>query len=404
MATIDFRLGLIRDRGKGHPLICYYIPKVSEAFMRECLKAHEHISDICQYKLDKTLLRASVLKYAVLEPKDRLELLQSLILGLKCEQTQQPQTQPMPATPAVKAIGLSELLDKWEERKEAENVAEKQMQKVDFCKRTLMEFFKANGMTTTADFDPDTAHKLISWRNKTSFGNSTRQGSSSASTIKKDLDVLKQLGKLASIHGYMQNGHIWDDVKVKAVIGVNKKEVKPLDVEGQLALLSKLKRNPCHHDACLLMLITGIRIGELETIKPNSIQNGLLTLHSDAVGNNKSGGKTASANRTLPCCPVLAKLFERGHIFKITAKAVTEALRDLGDGIHAHRLRHSFAVNNLLAQRSLQMVSYQIGHADVGLTANLYGKFVPEHFKAGFEETTRIRQAHLNWLENEYPL
>jgi hypothetical protein len=31
-------------------------------------------------------------------------------------------------------------------------------------------------------------------------------------------------------------------------------------------------------------------------------------------------------------------------------------------------------------------VSYQLGHSDISTTANLYGKFVPEHFKAGFEE------------------
>jgi len=70
--------------------------------------------------------------------------------------------------------------------------------------------------------------------------------------------------------------------------------------------------------------------------------------------------------------------------------------------MHAHRLRHTFAVNKLLAQTPLQMVSYQMGHSETGITADLYGKFVPEHFKAGFEETIRIRKEHLDWLEKRY--
>jgi hypothetical protein len=59
-------------------------------------------------------------------------------------------------------------------------------------------------------------------------------------------------------------------------------------------------------------------------------------------------------------------------------------------------------VNKLLAETPLQMVSYQMGHSDIGITANLYGKFEIKHFKAGHEETTRIRKSHLEWLEIGY--
>jgi hypothetical protein len=35
-------------------------------------------------------------------------------------------------------------------------------------------------------------------------------------------------------------------------------------------------------------------------------------------------------------------------------------------------------------------------------TANLYGKFVPEHFKVGFEAAIKERKALVEWLECGY--
>jgi hypothetical protein len=59
-------------------------------------------------------------------------------------------------------------------------------------------------------------------------------------------------------------------------------------------------------------------------------------------------------------------------------------------------------VNKLLAETPLQMVSYQMGHSDIGITANLYGKFEIKHFKAGHKQTIQIRKTHLEWLEIGY--
>jgi integrase len=372
--------------------------------MEACLKAHEHITELIGYNsLNKADLRANVLRYATLDPKDRHELIKGLILGLYAQQPIVAVSKPAEDANKPKPCPLGELLDKWLEKKAVENPSPRQAHVMQRHKITLVAFFKANALLTTDDFKPDTAHKFIAWRNKTSYGNNSNQEASSASTVKKDLDCLKQLGRLSAIHGYTSNDHIWDDVKIKAIVGVNKKVVKPLDIESQLELLNKLKGTK-HHDVALLLLVTGMRLGELETLTPNSIQNGILTLNGDDVGNDKTTGKTASACRTLPVCPVLAKLFDRGNIFKVSRNAFVCELKRNTEGVHAHRLRHSFAVNNLLAQKPLQMVSYQIGHADIGMTANLYGKFVPEHFKAGFEETILIRKAHLQWLENDSPL
>jgi integrase len=228
--------------------------------------------------------------------------------------------------------------------------------------------------------------------------------------MKHNLQILKQMAKVASRHGWIPNAGIWDDVEVKSIAGVNTKVVEPLPVDLQKRILEKLRKmRPELHDPILLLLLTGMRIGELETLSPGSLRTGAIALHGDAIGNIKpSTGKSAAAARTLPICPSIAKIFGRGRIFKSAARNVRQAIQryffaEEFPGLHPHRLRHTFAVNKLLSQTAtLQMVSYQLGHSDISTTANLYGKFVPEHFKAGFEEAIRERRELVEWLENDY--
>ena len=190
--------------------------------------------------------------------------------------------------------------------------------------------------------------------------------------------------------------------------GYNKKVVEPLPVDLQKSLLEGLRgMKSVLHDSVLFLLLTGMRVGELENISPKSFYGDVIHLHGDAVGTAKPiSGKSTSAVRKLPICPSITKIFERGYIFKarkIRQSIQSKEFKKKFPGIHAHRLRHTFAVNKLLSQTaSLQMVSYQLGHSDISLTANLYGKFVPEHFKAGFEEAIKERKEWLELLEKEY--
>jgi site-specific recombinase XerD len=102
------------------------------------------------------------------------------------------------------------------------------------------------------------------------------------------------------------------------------------------------------------------------------------------------------------------KIFERGFIFKANTKLISRNMARFGfarnfPNVHPHRLRHTFAVNKLVSKTAdLQMVSYQMGHSDISTTANQYGKFVPAHFKAGFEEAIKERRELVEWLENGY--
>jgi integrase len=388
VATIDLKHGQIRERRKGIPEFSYYVPKTSIAFMKDCFKAHSMIILLLgKNVIPKEELKTLVLKYAILDPYGKTELIKRIALK--------------EFEPKTNETTLASIVDAWFEQKRIENPSIKQESILKHHKITIVKFFNAFGMNTTKDLNYDTAHKYIKWRSETNFSIYSKN-TPSASTIKHELQTLRQMARIANRNGYLNNGNMWDDVKVKAIAGINKKIVEPLDVETQMNLLNKLKDTP-HHDIALMLLITGIRIGELENLGKDSIKNGVLVLNGQGIGNFKpSTGKTASASRTLPVCHTLAELFNRGNIFKTNRNAFRLALNRNFKGVHPHRLRHSFAVNKLLAQVPLQMVSYQMGHSKTDITANLYGKFVPEHFKAGFEETIRIRKEHVFWLENKY--
>jgi len=354
--------------------------------MKECLQAHELITSIMDSEVKTKLtnfdLKTTVLRYVALDSKGKQELIRRL--ALQEEKRNE--------------ILLHTLAEQWFEHKSYEGMTDKHKLRICYQKDIILKFFNDKNIETTSNLNNDTAYEFIKWRNANNQKNKTL----SASVLKHELQILKQIAKLAARNGYIQNGNLWDDVKIKSIAGINKKVVEPLTIEMQMDLLKKLRNTP-HHDVALFLLIAGIRIGELETLNQNSIKNGALVLHGESIGNDKPiGGKTASASRTLPICPTMAKLFERGNIFNVSQNAFTIILNRNYKGIHAHRLRHTFAVNKLLAQVPLQMVSYQLGHSEIGITANLYGKFVPEHFKVGFEETIRIRKDFVKWLEQDY--
>jgi len=372
------KTGQIRDRSKGYPEISYYVPKHSIAFMRKCKEAHEFILMALppdrRNCIEAKELRSFVIRWAMSSENEKRTMLANIM-----------------QTGEVKEITLEELIGRWaEERPEAAKQS----------KTPLNEFFKEHCICKVSDLAYETAYKLVKWRSGKSYGPNK---SSSASTVKKDLDCLKQIARLASVLGLMPNGNLWDSVKVKSVAGTNRKVVEPLSIGEQRSLLEGLlNRHQGCHDVALLLLLTGMRKGEIGQINPAGIENGVMRLHGDGIGNIKTTGKTASANRVIPVCPTVMKLFERGLVFKTTANALRLVLDRDFKGIHIHRLRHTFAVNNLLAGRDLQMVSYQMGHSGTGITADLYGKFKPEHFKAGFEETMEARKCHLRWLEHDY--
>ncbi|MDR2580057.1 MAG: site-specific integrase [Fibromonadaceae bacterium] len=399
MATIDIRFGQIKDRTVGYKPMHYCVGNKSKKFLQACLKAHEIIMDVLTPQARASITpkeaKAAVLAYVAMDEAGKKELIKKIALsgyGLKNE---------------VESATLEELANAWLEQRVAQGATEQQKKIAMQQRQVFLDFFTKTGMEKVTDLKPDTAHKFLAWRSETNYGNNGGT-TTSASVLRLNLQILRQMVKIAARNGWIANQGIWDDVKVKSIAGVNTKTVEPLPVDLQRNFLEKLKGMKVElHDSVLLLLLTGMRIGELESLSLESIRGNAIVLHGEAVGTAKPlSGKSAAAARTLPVCPSVAKIFERGYIFcagRIRQTIQCDWFKKKFPGIHAHRLRHTFAVNKLLSKTAdLQMVSYQLGHGDISLTANLYGKFVPEHFKVGFEEAIKERKELLDWLENGY--
>jgi integrase len=365
--------------------------------MRACKDAHETITGLLPKERRKTItseeLKQSVLLYVSSNQDGRREMITQLALPSSSPAVEKPESH-----------SLAELFELWKNGRIAEGFNnKKQLNGFNSRQRMFVDFFKAHDLKTTNDLTFHTAHDFMAWRSKIRYDKI--KSVTSAGVVKKELDILRQMAKLAAMYGWIKNGNMWEGVKPKTQAGYNKKIVEPLSVEEQKAVLAELlERRESLHDIALFLLITGIRLGEMQAIKPDSIKNNIIALHGEHVGKMRTTGKTSSASRNLPVCPTIAKLFERGLIFKNSAHALQTVFKRhfKTEGVHVHRLRHTFAVNNLLAQKPLQMVSYQMGHAGTGITADLYGKFVPEHFKVGFEQAIAERKELLKWLEIDY--
>ena len=398
MATIDARIGQIKDRTVGYKPMHYCVGDKSKKFLQACLKAHETIMDILTPQARESITpkeaKSAVLAYVAMNDDGKKELLKKIALsgyGLKNE---------------MASATLEELANAWYEQRIAQGATESDKKIALRLKQLFLDFFAQAEMKDVTDLKPDTAYKFLTWRSANNYGNHN-ETTTSASVLRYNVQILRQMAKIAARNGWIANQGIWDDVKVKTIAGINKRIVEPLEVDLQKSLLEKLRGMKEElHDSMLLLLLTGMRIGELENLSPESLHGDAIHLHGNAVGTAKPmSGKSTSAVRTLPICPSIAKIFERGYIFKagkIRQTTQCDWFKKKFPGIHAHRLRHSFAVNKLLSQTPLQMVSYQLGHSDISLTANLYGKFVPEHFKAGFEEAIKERKELVEWLENGY--
>jgi len=395
MATVDWRTGQIIERANGRKY-CYNTGSKDKRFLKTVLEAHKIILDCLRpsrlSSISPEEIKSLALTYAQTDKSSRKEL----IYRLSEDNFEKKEEVPVEI-----------MIEEWLRQKKAVGISDKMLYSLIFIKNVISDFFRENGIKFVADLQKDTAYKFLEWRKSKTY-NPLKKSITSASTVRHELQILKQMASVAYDCDWLKKDNIWSKVNIKNLAGVNVKIVAPLLLEEQKALLETLKlRNIVMHDAVLFLLLTGIRVGELDYLNIDSLQSNALHLNGNSVGNMKTTGKTASACRIIPVCETLRKLFERGNIFKARACNVKcnlrrDSFQKIHKGIHPHRLRHSFAVNKLLAQTPLQMVSYQLGHSDIGTTANLYGKFVPEHFKAGFEEAIKERKEWTDYLENNY--
>jgi hypothetical protein len=189
MASIDIKTGQIRDRVKGESPIAYYVPKTSKSFMKDCLQAHELIISLLgNKKLSKNELRTTVLRYVAFDSEGKHELVKKLVL-------QDYEQKPSEAT-------IASIAETWFERKTYEGITDKHKLRLCYQKSVILKFFSERDIKTTADLNNDIAYEFIKWRNE----NNKKNRALSASVIKHELQILKQIAKVASVNGYIPSG------------------------------------------------------------------------------------------------------------------------------------------------------------------------------------------------------
>jgi integrase len=445
MATIDYRTGVIRDQRQGRKAMRYSVGKKTRKELEECLKAHDVIMAILpaesRNSIEKEQMKRYVILCSQLAQSEKSKLLVSLATGsemkpikedppyvrhwldakdemslgeaidhyvsLKAGEDEPSSPRPTPPAPkkesaaapalAASAVSLERLIDEWAASKTA-FASEGELKTIGRHKKVFMEFFGETGMRSVSDLRRDTAVKFIEWRKSKRYGLGSRE--ISWSLLKKSVDVMKQMAKIAYAEGWIPRAGLWDDVKIKKT-SRNVKSVPPLDIEEQKSLLEfwKQERDDVH-DTILFFILTGIRAGEFKHL---AFESKIIRVHKAATGKLKPAtGKTSRSVRTLPITPTIRKLLDRGFLAEIAPSAVKNALSRRFPGMHLHRFRHTYAVNHVYAGNDINTIKHRLGHSQIGLTADTYANFDLEKYAVDIDEIKTAYKEWLNYIENEY--
>ncbi len=238
----------------------------------------------------------------------------------------------------------------------------------------------------------------------------------SAKTVQDILSVLRSVVKYASKHSTVPFVQI--DISYPKD---TRKETRVLSRDEQKRFVSYLLDDT---DSCkfgvLLMLLTGIRIGELSALKWKDINIAEKTIHISAtlqrLHNADNDGekrtkiligtpKSSTSVRTIPMTDYtvnLCKRMERSdEAYILTGTADYMDPRTLQyrigkytkacdlEGVHAHTLRHTFATRAVEVGFEIKSLSEVLGHANTTITLERY-----------VHSSMELKRANMNKLES----
>lgn len=211
------------------------------------------------------------------------------------------------------------------------------------------------------------------------------------STLKKIYQLLGQSFKRAIERDYIIKNPIQFEEAKKPNSAQISTKVEALTVDEEKKLISLLSHETSlYKPIILLMLFTGMRIGEVLALEWDCIEDNCInikqTLSKDENGNVILSKKTKTKNslRSLPINPIISNILNSipktdTLLFpNITIRGVQRFLAKFNktycitDHIHPHMLRHTYATRCIEAQMNVKVLQKKLGHKNIQTTLDTY--------------------------------
>jgi integrase len=201
-------------------------------------------------------------------------------------------------------------------------------------------------------------------------------------------------------------------------------EIEPLTEDEADKLLDQSRRflNGYYYPHFLFLLRTGCRLGELKALQWQDID--FEKRQIEIKRSCRRGRVTDTKTRKRRRVDVTPQLVEALRAWEIEQKkqALKLGVAFLNDAfvfanrrgeimlrialenalkrclsaaklrqIRIHDLRHTYATTRLLRGHNIGDVSYQLGHSSIAMTYDVYGHWVPGHFKSEVDELDRTQ-------------
>jgi site-specific recombinase XerD len=212
-----------------------------------------------------------------------------------------------------------------------------------------------------------------------------------ASWPNKNLSASKKLEHLKSFFRFCRDSGWIKENPTKTIKPpkVDDPPVLPFSDEEMKKILAACDSHPSPQRALqlralvLLMLNSGLRIGDACTLSRDRIHNGLLELYTAKSGTKVRVPLNPKAVEALKKIPVGRNYYfwsgesKRRTCINVWEETFKKMFQRAGIEGHSHQLRHTFAVALLQKGVSMENVSVLLGHRSIKITERYYASWVP---------------------------